>query len=436
MRRLYVSIVFAVLGSLFLISWGLDALVGEHADYEDSHDIVIYKKLIEGLSLQLNESTYEQLPIRVEKFSEYYQINISLEQANNVALPASLSAQLTHTGGLLLASENNPYLLKKLSAHPDVLLQIHLPNDSTENENENQSVNIILTSILYLGVCSIIILWLFPLTRRLYFLTSVAEKIGEGNLELRVAPSKYSYIRSFEASFNNMAAKIEKLVNDNKILARSLSHDIRTPMSCLRFGVEAALDTKDTEKKDVYINRMEAELTRMEDMTSIFLEYAGMERKGFNLKKERVDINDFLRGITIELQSFAQQYNITLIHHETTQPVFVFIDEYWCQRAIQNLVNNAVQYASKTVHISVTEYANKLTIHIEDDGKGIPENKLNVIFDPFVKLDSNRSREEGHFGLGLAICAKVMDWHQGEIVANNSATYGGANFSLSFSLKK
>ena len=51
-----------------------------------------------------------------------------------------------------------------------------------------------------------------------------------------------------EQSFNTMASQIEKLVADNKILARSLSHDIRTPMACLRFGVEAALDTKSLEK--------------------------------------------------------------------------------------------------------------------------------------------------------------------------------------------
>ncbi|WP_077339215.1 sensor histidine kinase [Pseudocolwellia agarivorans] len=432
MRRLYISIVFAVLGSLFIISWGLDALVEEHADYEDSSDIVLYKKLIEGISQQLNLIPHNQLSNEVKKFSQYYQIDISLEQASNVALPESLSVQLSQTGGLLLASESNPYLLRKLNAHPDALIEIHLPTDPIESQN----VDIILTSILYLGVCSIIILWLFPLTRRLFILTSVAEKIGEGNLELRVSSSKYSYIRSFENSFNQMAAKIEKLVNDNQILARSLSHDIRTPMSCLRFGVEAALDAKSLEKKDIYINRMEAELTRMEDMTSAFLEYAGMERKAFNLKKETVDINDFLQNVTDELQSLAQQYNIALIYHKTSKPITALIDEYWCQRAIQNLVGNAVQYASKSVYINITSNSNLLTINIEDDGKGIPENKLDVIFDPFVKLDTNRSRENGHFGLGLAICAKVMDWHQGKIVAKNSTQYGGASFSLSFPLKK
>lgn len=432
MRRLYLSIVFAVLGSLFLISWGLDALVEEHGDYEDSNDIVIYKKLIEGISQQLNHIPYEQLNSNIEKFNQYYQIKISLEQANNVALPTSLSTQLSETGGLLLASENNPYLLRKLTAHPKLLVQVHLPNEPIQSQN----VDIILTSILYLGVCCIIIVWLLPLTRRLYFLTSVAEKIGEGNLDLRVSSSKYSYIRSFEASFNNMAAKIEKLVNDNKILARSLSHDIRTPMSCLRFGVEAALDTTDVKKKDIYINRMDAELTRMEDMTSVFLEYAGMERKGFNIKRETIDINNFLQNMSIELQPFAHQYNIELNYQPAPKPINALIDVYWCQRAIQNLVGNAVQYASKNVYINIISDSNKLTITIEDDGKGIPESKRNIIFDPFVKLDTDRSREEGHFGLGLAICAKVMDWHKGDIIASNSAQYGGASFSLYFPFKK
>jgi len=430
MRRLYISIVFAVLGSLFIISWGLDALVEEHVDYEDSSDIVIYKKLIEGISQQLNLVPHNQLSNEVEKFNQYYQISISLEQASNVALPESLSVQLSQTGGLLLASENNPYLLRKLNSHPDVLIQIHLPTDPIESQN----VDIILTLILYLGVCSIIILWLFPLTRRLFFLTSVAEKIGEGNLELRVSSSKYSYIRSFENSFNQMAAKIEKLVNDNQILARSLSHDIRTPMSCLRFGVEAALDTQDIKKKNIYLHRMETELTRMEDMTSAFLEYAGMERKSFNLKKEKVEINSFLQNVIDALQPLAQQYNISLVYQQPVTPIIAIIDEYWCQRAIQNLVNNAVQYATKNVYISLSKTPKLLTISIEDDGKGIPENKLNIIFSPFVKLDTNRSRENGHFGLGLAICAKVMDWHQGKVIAKNSAQYGGANFSLMFVL--
>lgn len=431
MRRLYISIVFAVLGSLFMISWGLDALVAHHTDDEGHNDTVIQKQLFEGISQQLNNTPIKELPNEIKKISHYYQVSLSLGQTSHVALPQSLLTQLSQTGGLLLASENNPYLIRALDKHSDVFIKMHIPNDPIENNN----IDIILTTILYLGVCSIIILWLFPLTRRLYFLTSVAEKIGEGNLELRVSTNKYSYIRSFENSFNQMAEKIENLVNDNKILARSLSHDIRTPMSCLRFGVEAALDSKDISKKDVYIHRMEAELTRMEDMTSAFLEYAGMERKSFNLKKEPINIHYFLQNVAEDLQPLAQQYNVNIQYNKIEDSTSVMLDEYWCQRALQNLISNAVHYASKLVFINVNITASTLIINIEDDGKGIPENKLNIIFSPFVKLDNNRSREQGHFGLGLAICNKVMDWHQGQALASNSSQYGGAKFTLRFPLK-
>lgn len=431
MRRLYLSIIIAVIGSLFLISWGLDTLVERHIEEEDSSDIVVYKKLIEGLSNELNKTPLSLLRQKITDFEQNYQIDTTLERVNNIALPQSLTSQLTQPGGLLLASEANPYLLKQLSTHAEYLIQIHLPNESTEA----QPVDIILTTMLYFGVCCIIILWLLPLTRRLYLLTSVAEKIGEGDLKQRVPLSKYSYIRPFENSFNQMAGQIEKLINDNKILARSLSHDIRTPMSCLRFGVEAALDTNDIDKKNNYINRMESELTRMEEMTSVFLEYAGMERQGFNLKKEPVAINEFLTNVTHELQSLAQQYNIELIFTATDKELTAQLDPYWCQRAIQNLISNATQYAKSSVYISIKERTNVIDISICDDGKGIPENKLDVIFDPFVKLDTNRSREHGHFGLGLAICNKIMDWHQGRISAKNSVHYGGASFTLSFPVK-
>ena len=73
-----------------------------------------------------------------------------------------------------------------------------------------------------------------------------------------------------------------------------------------------------------------------------------------------------------------------------------------------------------------------MTITVEDDGKGIADDKLAIIFTPFVKLDADRSREQGHFGLGLAICSKVMDWHQGSINASNSKQLSGACFTLNF----
>ncbi|MCO4798618.1 MAG: ATP-binding protein [Colwelliaceae bacterium] len=427
MTRLFLSIIIAVLGSLFIIGWGLDKLVADQNETEESADIIVYKKLLEGFSKQLSYLPKNELAKATEDIANHYQVIITLDDSNNVALPITLQKQLSQSGGLLLATDEQAYLLREIPKHNQKLLKLQLP----PTIEENQQLNIFLTAVLYLGVCTILIAWLFPLARRLFILTKAAAKIGKGELNVRVPINKFSYVHRLEKSFNQMASQIEKLMADNKLLARSLSHDIRTPMSCLRFGIEAAIDCNDIDKKNVYLNRMEAELTNMETMTSAFLSYAGMERQGVNLKLETVNINQFINDICHDFQALAEQYNISLSCQLLEQPLNYQLDCHWFHRAIQNLISNAVQYADKKVMLKLSMTQKHVEITIEDDGIGLAKNKLDVIFDPFVKLDTGRSREDGHFGLGLAICQKIIHWHKGEIMAKNSTNLSGASFIIS-----
>lgn len=434
MRGLYLSIIFTVLGSLFFIGWGLDEIV-EYIELnkeanQDSHSTLIYRKLMNGLSQELNHLPSEKIKASVALFQQRYGINSALALSNNIALPHSLLMQLEHDDVLLLASSNNRYLLKKLTNHPDFLLQIDLPNEA---EPDN-SFNFILTLILYLSICGILILWLLPLTRRLYLLNNAAAKIGAGHLDARIKPSKLSYIKILEKSFNAMASQIEKLVADNKILARSLSHDIRTPMACLRFGIEAALDSKSIEKKNSYLERMDTELTNMEDMTKAFLDYASMERQALHLNKKSITVNNLISSAINDCRVLAEHKKISLLFEDNSNDITCHLDYHWCYRALVNLISNAIGYANSQIKVSLTIINKNLVITIEDDGKGIAEDKLAVIFTPFVKLDVARSREQGHFGLGLAICTKVMDWHQGSINASKSKNLSGACFTLSLPL--
>lgn len=427
MTRLFLSIIIAVLGSLFFIGWGLDQLVAEQENPQDQSDIYIYKQLVEGFTTQLNTLPEKAIHETTENFAKHYQLAITLDDINNIALPASLRSQLSQHGGLLLATDEQAYILRKIPQHPQQLVKLQLPS----TPEDNQHLNIMLTAVLYIGVCAILILWLFPLARRLFILTNAAEKIGKGDLGVRVPNSRFSYINRLEKSFNQMASQIEKLMADNKLLARSLSHDIRTPMSCLRFGVEAALDTDNTAKKNEYLNRMEAELTNMEAMTSAFLSYAGMERQGIHLRSEKVDINQFISNICHDFQSLAEQYNVKLTCQLLDKTMVYTLDSHWFHQALQNLISNAVQYASSQVVLSVAVKTKTIEFIVEDDGDGLAQDDLAIIFDPFVKLDTARSREHGHFGLGLAICQKVVHWHKGKIAATNSTNLSGACFTIS-----
>lgn len=430
MRGLYLSIIFTVLGSLFFVGWGLDKLA-EHASSgqqseQENNSTLLYRQLIQGLAQQLNNQPEKALTSTVRQFQQQYEIDSHLVLSSDIALPKSLLTQLTDSGGLLLASQNDQYLLKKLEQHPSYLLQINFPLEL----EENQPFNIFLTLALYIGICAIVILWVFPLSRRLFLLNNAAAKIGDGQLNVRITPSQFSYIKMLEKSFNNMASQIEKLVADNKILARSLSHDIRTPIACLRFGLEAAIDSKTLEKKDSYLERMDSELTNMEEMTSAFLEYASMERQAFHLKKQNIDMNALINSAIEDCHMLAKQKKVDVKLLSTGSNINYSLDYHWFYRALVNLISNAIGFANKQVTLSLSCNDKAMIITIEDDGKGIATDKLDVIFTPFVKLEAERSREQGHFGLGLAICVKVTDWHQGTITASNSKQLSGACFTL------
>ncbi|NRA60653.1 MAG: two-component sensor histidine kinase [Psychrobium sp.] len=426
MRRLYISIICAVLGAIFAMGWGLDLLVDGQEHISERENIATYQRIIDGAANQLAATSPTNIGQATQTLANNFTVTMALEQRNNVQLPPSLAAQLSQPGGLLLASPSGSYLLRNITNHANILLQLQLPGF----KEESQHGDLLLTMTLYLGVCLIIILWSLPLTRRLYLLNNTAAKFGAGEFSARLPQSRFSYIHLLERSFNRMATQIENLLADNKILARSLSHDIRTPIACLRFGIEAALDSNSIEKKNSYLNRMDSEITRMEQMTSAFLEYAGLERQMGSLTLQTVNLNQWLCVVCDELTQFAAQQNVVISVTPSNSDISYAIDGQWFHRAMQNLLSNAVDFAQSKVVVLLTLRQHKIIIHIIDDGPGIAPNNIVKIFEPFVRSGDNRSREQGHFGLGLAITSKVITWHGGTIQASNDKTTGGACFTL------
>jgi len=431
MRRLYLSAIVAVLGAIFIIGWGLDLLVDGQEPERIGDSTATYQRIIDGSANLLANVSSLNIEQQTVAIGESFSLTFQLKPSNSVALPPSLHQQLSQAGGLLLASQDGSYLLKQIDNHPQYLLQLRLPI----SEEPTRNADLLLTVLLYLGVCIIIILWSLPLTRRLYLLNHTAAKFGAGDFSARQPLSKLSYIPLLENSFNRMAMQIENLLADNKILARSLSHDIRTPIACLRFGIEAALDADTLDKKDRYLNRMDSEITRMEQMTSAFLEYAGLERQVGSLKLQQVELNQWLAVVRDELSQFAEKQGVTLQFIPNEHPTSCSLDIQWFHRAIQNLLTNAIDFATNKVVITLELQHQQILIHIVDDGPGIKQEDLASIFEPFVRLGTKRTREHGHFGLGLAITNKVMSWHGGAISASNDKELGGARFSLSLTEK-
>ena len=409
-----------------ILGWLLDQLVEETGPKTLPDDLIAYQKIMRGTANQLDAISSDVLHHQVNLMSEYYQLNFALDEVENLALPQSLNVQLQTDKALMLESDTATHFYALLTAHPNSLLSMTIQR----NIEPSNVMDVAFTLILYLGISLSLIVWLVPLTRRLSALNKTASQLGQGELTTRVALSRFSYIDGLEKSFNRMASQIEVLVADNKLLAGSLSHDLRTPVSCLRFGIEAAQNCNDLAQKDRYLVRIEQELTRLEYMLEAFLEYASMERQGFSLNPSCQSLVAFILLIVEELSPMAENKSIQVkVENNITADELVF-DGHWLNRACVNLLSNAMDYCQQSVCIEINQRSQDYLINIHDDGQGVSEEHRESIFAAFFTSNQSRTRETTNFGLGLAIVKRVANWHGGSVTVKSSELLGGACFQL------
>jgi signal transduction histidine kinase len=421
MHKLIFNIVLTVTLSLFGFGWLIDQYIYDSLNDKEMN-IQPQNEMFNGFINHLDDTPRQQLKITVDDLAEQFKVNLSLENREDFALEDRVLAELDSIG-LQVASDAEEYLLRSIPNHPNVLLKL-----TTEIDVEqDRQLDVILTLLLYFGVSIAVVLWMLPLIRRLTKLTDVANKFGKGDLSARVIPAKYSQINVLENSFNKMASQIEHLIEENRLLANSLSHDLRTPVSCFRFGLDASLGESNVDKKDEYLIRMEKDLENIEGMLNAFLDYASMERKGMHLDFHKTNLNDFVGALVKDLGPIAMQKDKQLTFSSEIRSPKVNIDNVWVYRAFSNLITNAISFATTRVSVFLTvEYdvARKescAVCYILDDGPGIPDSELEKVFDAFVRLDQSRKRNGKNFGLGLAIVKRVTDWHDFSVALMNKS---------------
>lgn len=421
MMRLIIGLIVASVLSLFLLGVLLDRVADEASAPTDS----LGEHLVDYLAYQADNLPEGQLAAHYQQQSEALGLALSLEPFGGLALPTQLEQQLSASGGLSLATAEQHYQVRQLPAHPQWLIKLALP--ITE---EQHPLGLWLTLALYSGLVLLLLLWLWPLSSRLLLLTRFAERFGRGEHDARITPSALSYIPALEHTFNRMADQIGQLLHENRLLAKSMSHDLRTPIACLRFGLDALQESEDAEQTQKLVLRMEQDVNRMEAMVNSFLEYASLSRTALTLTFESLRLNSWLSSYREFITPLLLQHELSLSVEVPHFPVRGNINPLWFERALTNIVTNACRYARTQIRICISQEDQQLFIDISDDGIGIAEADFERILQPFVRLDTPGAGSEPHFGLGLAIAAQVMKWHGGSISVSNSPDLGGARFRL------
>jgi two-component system heavy metal sensor histidine kinase CusS len=280
-------------------------------------------------------------------------------------------------------------------------------------------------------------------------MATTARHISSTNLRERILAEGYpSELASLASTFNQMLDRLEESFERISRFSADIAHDLRTPVNNIRGEAEVALARTRSvgEYRDVIESCLE-EAVRLSDLIGDLLFLARAESPLSDLRRERVDVGELLGAVREYYEASAADGGISLRSTVAGQPVFAELDRTLLQRAVGNLVSNALAHTppggtvilgtgvdcSKTdssqadsarpdlsdKDFSLKDCSNEsfstVRIEVSDTGAGIPAEALPRVFDRFFRVDSSRSKGSGGTGLGLAIVQSIAQLHGGKV---------------------
>lgn len=286
----------------------------------------------------------------------------------------------------------------------------------------------VLLALVALGAWLIARTGLAPLLR----FNRLAASIGTESLSQRVSSAGLPReLADLANDFNGMLERIDVGYRRLHEFSGDLAHEMRTPVATLLGRTQVALSQTRTaaQLQEVLEGNVE-ELERIARLIADMLFIASAEHQSSPPQREAVNLRQEAQRVADYLSLLAEAHGIGV---EVTGEATVTADRLLVQRAITNLVSNAVRHAhpQSVVRIAIAGQSPNVRLSVSNHGAGIPEDQLERIFDRFYRIDPARARRDGGAGLGLAIVRSIMTSHGGRVEAS-SRPGGDTIFTLVF----
>jgi two-component system OmpR family sensor kinase len=257
--------------------------------------------------------------------------------------------------------------------------------------------------LLWLAVNMLVLVplaWLFTrrLVRPIRAFAEAAEAAGRGDPEASFAEAGPREVRTAARALDEMQRRIAASVEDRTRLIAAIAHDLRTPLTRLRFRAENVAP----EQRDKIV----ADIERMDAMIGGVLAFARGEQR---ISRHRLDLATLVESVVDDLAETGADVAVV-----EAASVEVLGDSLALRRLVANLLDNAVKYGG-SARCRVLGEGDKALLLVEDEGPGMPDDSLEGMFAPFVRGDSARDPATGGVGLGLALARAIARAHGGEV---------------------
>lgn len=252
----------------------------------------------------------------------------------------------------------------------------------------------------------------------------ITEKISEGEYGIRFCEDvRIKELYDLSRAVNQMAESLENQENLQKRLTSDVAHELRTPLANVSSYLEAILEGV-WEPSPERLQSCYDELGRISKLVSDLERLQQAENENMSLHKTKEDLMELARTA---VQCFEKQMEDKHLHCDVTgTPVTVFVDRVRMQQVLTNLISNAVKYSDENgnIHIGVERAENNGVIRVGDEGIGISEEDLPLIFERFYRTDKSRNRQTGGAGIGLTIAKTIVRAHGGKMQAESELGKG------------
>jgi len=291
----------------------------------------------------------------------------------------------------------------RVEGHGNMSYSFFLPEDTT---------TIVVSSVLWLWIGGLLFLvgvvYAVQVSqlRPLRWLKEGVDKVSEGDLTTRVPVVRMDEIGQVGRAFNHMTSRVEQMLNDHDRLMADVSHELRSPLARMKVALEMM---PEGDKRD----QIAADIREMEALTAALLERERIKNRASHLQTEEFDLVALAREV---VATFSKQGPGVMLS-AAPDALQTQADPALIRVLLQNLVDNAVKFSlddSAAVEVSLNTDGSTVTITVEDDGPGIPDEQAHKVLEPFVKLDPSRGHRNG-YGLGLNLCQRIVQAHTGEI---------------------
>ena len=269
-------------------------------------------------------------------------------------------------------------------------------------------------------------------------LMEATKEISEQNLDFEVGHSNIKEFEdvlcSFSSMKDNLKSSLEKQWNAEKLQREqiaALAHDLKTPLTVIQGNADLISETELNKEQRLYAEYISSssEQMRLYIRTLIDISRAAT---GYQLHMEDIDLPAYVEQLRGQIDALCQTKKIGLQAEIEHLPAVLPADKLLLERAIMNIVNNALDYSPQDspILISMTGDKGSLTISVTDAGPGFSQEDLLHAEEQFYMADRSRSSNL-HFGMGLFITKSIVQQHGGQLILSNSEKTGGAQVIIS-----